>query len=127
MQTLSRALIAAGAFAVLTFVTGIALRRAGTPFGVGSTTVHKLIAVASVVSLALAFRHLARAGASTGLAVALAVIAVAAFLALIATGALLTRPELELPGIVTGIHRTAPYIAYAMSAATLGLMAATAS
>lgn len=122
MQTLQGKLIAAGVLAVLTFVTGFLLSRSGRPFGVGPTTVHKLIAVAAVVFLVLAFRQLARSGASSGFAVALAVIAAGAFVALIATGALLTREELELPKIVLRVHQLCPYLAFGMSAASLAVM-----
>lgn len=122
MQTVHGKLIAAAALAVLTVATGFVLSRSGRPFGVGPTTVHKLFAAAGVVLLVLAFRQLARAGVTSPLSVAFGVLAAVVFLALIATGALLTREDLDLPRIVVGVHRMAPYLAFGLSAATVALM-----
>jgi Zn-dependent protease len=90
---------------------------------VGLVTIHKLIAAAAAVFLVLAFRQFLKAGhAATALEISLAVISAVLFVALIATGALLTREDLQLPRIVLKIHQVAPLLALVSSAATFFLM-----
>jgi hypothetical protein len=57
----------------------------------------------------------------------LAVLTGILFLALIATGAFLTREEMQLPGVVLKIHQVAPLLALAFSAMTITLLVSSKS
>ncbi len=123
METLTVKLVTAGVLFIFTVISGLILSRSGRPFGVGLVTIHKLIAAPAAVVLVLAFRQLLKGGrAATVLEMSLAVISALLFLALIASGALLTREDMRLPGIVLKIHQVAPLLALVCSTATFFLM-----
>ena len=123
METLTAKLVTAAVLFISTVISGLIVSRSGRPFGVGLVTIHKLIAAAAAVFLVLAFRQLLKAGhTATFLEMSLAASSALLFLALIATGALLTREDMRLPGIVLKIHQVAPLLALFSSTATFFLM-----
>ena len=123
MDTISSKLITAGILALLTLISGMIVSRAGKPQNIWLVTIHKLIAVATVVILVLAVNQLLKAGdGKTILSISMMVISGVLFLALIATGAFLTREEIELPAFVLKIHQVAPLLALAGSSLTIILL-----
>jgi hypothetical protein len=109
MDILSSKLTVAGLLFLLTIVTGIVLSNSGRPLSIGLVTLHKLVAVVAMVLVGMSIKQVGEAAGGLAL-VELGLIVVSAIfcLGLIATGALLTREELQLPEWILIIHRVAP-------------------
>ncbi|MGD8752659.1 MAG: hypothetical protein PVG14_14610 [Anaerolineales bacterium] len=124
METITAKLIAAGILFLLTLISGVIVSHSGRPLSVGLVTIHKLIAVGSVVLIGMAVNQLYK-NMDGKLLIELSVIVISGllFLALIATGALLTREEMQLPELVLKIHQMAPLLALVSSTATIYLLA----
>jgi hypothetical protein len=123
METISTKLIAAGILFLLTLISGVIVSHSSRPLGVGLVTIHKLIAVGTIVLTGMVVYQLykttdARMFFEMGAIVITAIL----FLALIASGALLTREEMQLPEVVLIIHQVAPLLAMAFSTITVYLL-----
>jgi hypothetical protein len=128
METVTSKLIAAGGLFLLAVIFGLIVSRSGRPLSIVLVTVHKLSAVAAVVLVGLAVNQLRQTGDGLVLLeTGLIVISALLFVALIATGALLTREEMQLPEIVLRIHQVAPLLALACSTLTVYLLARSSS
>ena len=124
MDAISSKLIAAGILFLFTLVSGMIVSRSGRPLSIGLVTVHKLIAVGTVVLIGMAVNQLYKTiDGKAFIEMSIMVIGGVMFLSLIATGALLTREELQLPEVILKIHQVAPLLALACSAITLYLLA----
>jgi hypothetical protein len=124
METVASKLITAGILFCLTLVTGVIVSRSGKPLNVGLVTLHKLIAVVAVVLFGMAVYQLCKpSGSRAILEIGSMLITGMIFLALIATGALLTRPEMQLPAAVLKIHQGMPLLALLGSSSTVYLLA----
>ena len=124
MNAITSKLVIAGILFLLTLVTGVIVSRSGRPLSIGLVTVHKLIAVGTVVMAGIAINQLFKTtDGKTVIAIGIAVISAILFLALIATGAFLTREEMQLPAVVLRIHQIAPLLALAFSTITVYLLA----
>ena len=123
MDAITTKLIAAGILFLLTLISGMIVSHSGRPLSVGLVTIHKLIAVGTVVLIGLAANQLYKS-LDGKLFVELFILAIGgiSFLALIATGALLTREEMQLPEIVFKVHQVAPLLALVCSASGLFLL-----
>jgi hypothetical protein len=123
METISTKLIAAGILFLLTLISGVIVSHSGRPLGVGLVTIHKLIAVGTIVLTGMLVSQLNKT-TDGKLLVEWGAIFITAilFLALIATGALLTREEMQLPEVVLKIHQVAPLLAVAFSTFTVYLL-----
>lgn len=123
METITSKLIAAGILALLTLITGIIVSRSGKPLNIWLVTIHKLIAVGTVVLIVIAVNQLLKTTDGKML-VTIGIMAISAvlFLSLIATGAFLTREEMELPAFVLKIHQFVPLLALASSSLTIYLL-----
>jgi hypothetical protein len=123
MEAISTKLIAAGILFLLTLISGVIVSHSGRPLGVGLVTLHKLIAAGTIVLTGMAVHQLYKT-TDGKLLVELGAIVITAilFLALIATGALLTREEMQLPESVLKIHQVAPLLALAFSTITVYLL-----
>jgi hypothetical protein len=120
METITTKLIAAGILFLLTLITGVIVSRSGRPLIVGLVTVHKLIAVSTVILIGMAVNQLYKtANGKVIIETSLMIVAGISFLSLIATGALLTREEMQLPEVVLKIHQVAPLLALAFSTVTI--------
>lgn len=99
-------LVLIGSLLFFTLVTGIWLGALGKPFNAPLSLFHKLLAIAWVIFSSISIYHAVKLH-ETGIA-HLAVIAVLAIstVALFATGAQLTRPNLESPAWLA-LHRIA--------------------
>jgi hypothetical protein len=123
METVTTKLIAAGILFLLTLITGVIVSSSGRPLSVGLVTVHKLIAVGAVVLIGLAVNQLYKtADGKLFIELSVMVISGILFLALVATGALLTREEMRLPEVVLKVHQVAPLLALVSSTITIYLL-----
>ena len=107
---------------LFTLLSGVLVSQGGRPYNPVIFGVHKLIALATVIVLAVIFRDLLRSG-DTANVVELGVIAITCglFLALIVTGALLSL-DLQLSGLVLMLHQVAPVLSLISSAVTIILL-----
>ena len=124
MEAIATKLIAAGILFLLTLTSGVILSHADRPLNVGLVTIHKLIAVVGIVLIGMAVNQLYK-NVDGKLVIELSVIVLSGilFLALIATGALLTREEMQLPELVLKIHQVAPLLALLASSVSIYLLA----
>ena len=123
METVTTKLAVAGGLFLLTVIFGLIVSRSGRPFSIALVTVHKLSAVAAVVLVGLAVNQLRQTGDGLVLIeIGLIVISALLFVALIATGALLTREEMQLPEVVLKIHQVAPLLTLISSTVTVYLL-----
>ena len=120
-----------GLLVLLTLVSGVWLSHSGKPFNSMIFTIHKLLALATVIIIGVNVYHLFRAIDGNTL-VALSVIAVSGllFLTLFISGALLSlipagllSLEKPIPEIILKIHQVAPLLALVSSTATFYLLA----
>ena len=112
----------AGLLLLFTLASGVWLSHAGKPLNMVSFTIHKLIALATVIVIVVNVYHLYRA-VDIRTAVELVVIAFIGllFIALFITGALLSRSN-PLPEAILRIHQVAPLLALVFSAVTMYLL-----
>jgi hypothetical protein len=124
METITSKLIATGILFLLTLISGVILSRSGRPLNVGFVTIHKLIAVGTVVLIGMIVNQLLK-DVDGKLVVEISAIVISGilFLGMIATGALLTREEMRLPELVLKFHQVAPLLALASSAIAVYLLA----
>jgi hypothetical protein len=128
MDTITSKLIVAGILFLFTLISGVIISHSGRPLGIGLVTVHKLIAVGTVVLTGIAISQLYNTtDGKVFFELVLAVLTGILFLALIATGAFLTRAEMQLPEVVLKIHQVAPLLALAFSAMTIYLLVSSKS
>ena len=123
MNTTANKLIIAGILFLLTIISGVIVSHSGKPLSIGLVTLHKLIAVGTVVLTGMAVNQLYKTvDGKAFIEMSLVVISAILFLALIATGAFLTREEMQLPEIVLKIHQMAPLIVLVSSTITVFLL-----
>lgn len=103
--------------AIVVFISGAALSRRGAPYNILLVTVHKLLALGSVVLLALAFVTGLAAAPAVWPAWTLAVVTTLTAMMLFASGAMLSGGRSQNP-VWGQMHRIGPYL---VVAAGLGL------
>jgi len=124
MDTITSKLIGAGILFLFTLLSGVILHHSSRPLSIGLVTVHKLIAVGTAVLVGMAVNQLYKTvDGKAILEIGFMVISALLFLALIATGAFLTREEMQLPEVVLQTHRIAPLLALVSSSLTVYLLA----
>ena len=106
---------------LVVFLSGFRLSRSGKPYNGALFNVHKLIALAGVVLFAIALNRANRVATLSGIEWIVAALAGLLFLALFATGGLLSidRP---MPVVVTRLHHIMPYLAVLSTAVALNLL-----
>ena len=123
MEMITSKLIAAGILFLLTLISGVILSRSGRPLNIGLVTIHKLIAVGTVVLVGMAVYQLYKtADGKVIIEMSFMIITGILFLTLIATGALLTREEMQLPEVVLKLHQAAPFLALISSSTNIYLL-----
>ena len=123
MDTITSKLIVAGILFLFTLISGVILHHSSRPLSIGLVTVHKLIAVGTAVLVGMAVNQLYKTvDGKVFIEIGLMVISALLLLALIATGALLTREEMQLPDLVLNIHKAAPLMALISSTLTIFLL-----
>ncbi len=101
----------------LTLAFGFWLSRSGRPFNAGLFNLHKLIALATVITAGLQFARLLKVQAPA-VSLILVIIAALCALALFASGALLSLAK-PAPAFVLRIHQIAPFFLLISSAASI--------
>lgn len=123
METITTKLFAAGILFLLTLISGVIVSHSSRPLNVGLVTIHKLIAVGTMVLIGMALNQLYKtADGKVIIEMSIMIITGILFLALIATGALLTREEMQLPDVVLKAHQVAPLLALVSSTITVYLL-----
>ncbi len=123
MDTNTSKLVAAGILFLFTLISGLIVSRSCRPLNIWLVTVHKLIAIGTVVLIGMAVNQLYKtADGKVFIEMSVMVINGVLFLALIATGALLTREEMQLPEVVLKIHQVTPSLALVFSTITVFLL-----
>jgi hypothetical protein len=122
MDTITTKLISAGLLLLFTILSGIWLSNSGKPFNSLIFSIHKLVAVGTVVFISITVYNLYKTLAPRTF-VELSVITLSGllFLALIVTGSLLSI-KISLPAVILKIHQVAPLLATISSAITVYLM-----
>ena len=112
MDTITSKLVVAGILFLFTLISGVIVSHSNRPLNIGLVSLHKLIAAGTVVLIGMAVNQLYKTVDSQAIVeIGLMVISALLFLALIATGALLTREEIQLPDLVLNIHKVVPMLA----------------
>jgi hypothetical protein len=123
IDTITSKLIVAGILFLFTLISGVILHHSSRPLSIGLVTVHKLIAVGTAVLVGMVVNQLYKSVDGKVLSeIGLMVISALLLLALIATGAFLTREEMQLPDFVLNIHKVAPVLALISSSLTIFLL-----
>jgi len=123
MDTITSKLVVAGILFLFTLISGVILHHSSRPLSIGLVTVHKLIAVGTAVLVGMVVNKLYKTvDGKVFIEIGLIVISALLLLTLIATGALLTREELQLPDLVLNIHNVAPLLALISSTLTIFLL-----
>ena len=123
MNTITGKLVVAGILFLFTLISGVIVSHSNRPLNIGLVTLHKLIAVGTAVLVGMAVNQLYKTvDGKVFIEIGLMVISALLLLALIATGALLTREEMQLPDLVLNIHKVAPLLALISSTLTIFLL-----
>jgi hypothetical protein len=103
---------------VVVFLSGFGLSGSGKPYGTLIFTIHKIIAMAGLLSLGVATvrsHRLAKLSAGAWLAIGVAGVC---FLGTIVTGSLLSIGK-AMPAIVANLHQVTPYLTVLATAVSL--------
>jgi lipopolysaccharide export LptBFGC system permease protein LptF len=113
--------VGAGLFFVAIFLSGYWLSRSGKPYNVLVLTIHKMIAVAASVLLAVIMIQSNRRANLSTIELVAGVIAGLSFLSLVVTGGLLSS-EGQIPAVVSRVHKIASYLTLISIAVSLYLL-----
>ena len=123
MDTITSKLVVAGILFLFTLISGVILHHSSRPLSIGLVTLHKLIAVGTAVLVGMTINQLYKSvDGKVLIEIGLMVISALLLLALIATGAFLTREEMQLPEFVLNTHKVAPLLALLSSTLTIFLL-----
>ena len=116
MDTITTRLIAAGALFVLTLLSGFWLSHSGKPYNSGIFSIHKLIALATIIIIGVSVHNLNKGlDLQAFISVVMIILTGLIFLGLIVTGGLLSL-NIPLEGMALKIHQFAPLLALVSSA-----------
>ena len=123
MNTIVSKPVIAGLLMLFTLISGVWLSHSGRPLSVAIITIHKLIALATVIVTAAYVYHLYKA-VDIRTFIEPAVIAVSGLLIIVlfVSGAFLSLGK-PVPGAILKVHQVAPLLALAFSALTVYLLA----
>jgi hypothetical protein len=107
-----------GLLFLLKLATGYWLSRKGRPYNVGISTLHKIISLLVIASIALTVRYLRQGVGLSGAQVSALVVSGVLFLVAIGTGGVLSMDR-PAPAIVSIAHKVAPYLALVSSVASI--------
>lgn len=111
----------AGIFFVLIILSGLWLSHTGRPLNTLILTVHKLISLGAVVFLAITIYRIHQATPLSPLEIAISACTFVFFIALIATGGLLSTAK-TMPAAILKIHQITPFVLVLTTAANLYLV-----
>ena len=111
-----------GVYFLIVFASGFWMNRSGKPYNAIVLTVHKLVSLAALYTLATTVLQANRAASLNPAEVIAGSVAVLAFIGAIITGGLVStdRPESDL---VSRMHWVTPFLALLSTALTLFLLA----
>ncbi|MCA9874206.1 MAG: hypothetical protein KC441_11145 [Anaerolineales bacterium] len=118
----SSKLIYCGLGLALTLLSGFILSKLGRPLNSAIFTVHKLIAVGTVILIGVSIREWVKAVDVSAFFPVIVGVTGLLFLALVVSGALLSFDKLAVPPILT-IHQIVPLLAVAFTMITVCLLA----
>jgi len=127
MNTIISRFVIAGVLFLFTLISGVWLSQSGKPLNMAIVTVHKLIALATVIVISVNIYHLYRA-LEFQTFIELVVIAVTGLLiiALFISGAFLSLGK-SLPEAILRVHQVVPLLTLASSAMTIYLLVSSKS
>lgn len=117
VQTPPLIVVIAIAFVVI-FLLGYRLMRSGKPYSGLILTIHKLLALAVLVILALLVAQAARTAPLDAVVWVASLTSAASFVVAIISGGLLSTDK-KLPPVVKALHRVSPFLALLAAAITL--------
>jgi hypothetical protein len=118
MKAIDSRALTTGILFLLTLASGLWVSRSGRPLNTVIFTIHKLIALGTVIFTAAYVYHLRRPADLKTLEIGALILIAIVFVALFATGALLSRQKPSAPIILT-MHQIAPFLAVVSVALTL--------
>lgn len=121
MSELIVRLIYAGLFLLAIFLTGFWLNRAGKPYSTALLTVHKLMGLAGGIWLVVLVYRAGQMSSLSAAAVTMTVISVILFIALLATGGVVSAMK-QVPPFALLAHHLLPYLAVVSSGFTICLL-----
>jgi hypothetical protein len=121
MKIIDVRILSTGILFALIVASGVWLTKSGRPLNTGIFTVHKLIALATLVFIIIIVRTLAKGIALNPVMIISIVLTFLFFIIMFATGAVLSF-EKPAPGFVLLLHKIVPALTLAASAATVYLM-----
>ena len=117
--------VGAGAVFLVILLSGYGLSRSGKPYGTLVFTIHKLVAVAAVVTLGVTVYRMNRAGTLPAAGLLSAIVSGVFFLGTMATGGALSveaATQTAMPALVHKLHQVTPYLTVLSTAVTLFLL-----
>jgi hypothetical protein len=121
MNTTATKLTLAGLLFLFALLSGIWASHSGKPINVVIFTIHKLIALTTVIVIAMSVYNLYKALDLRTFIELAVIVSTALFLALFITGALLSRNS-PMPTAILRIHQVAPMLALVSSTITIYLL-----
>ena len=121
MKTIDVRIMSAVIFYILAIASGVWVTKLGRPLNTGVFTLHKLIALAALILIIVIVRTLANGIALSPAAVVCIVLTFIFFIAMFATGAVLSF-EKPAPGFVLLMHKIGPALTLAASVITVFLL-----
>ena len=126
MNPMTSKLIVTGLLLLFTLLSGVWLSHSGRPYNTVIFTLHKLIALGAVIFTVVTVQQLRTGMDTRTLALGAVVVTGLLFLALFASGALLSIGKPDHAAILM-IHRVAPLLAVIATAATMVLLVSSQS
>lgn len=121
MHTMGTRFFTAGVLFLIIFFFGFWLSRTGKPYNSLLLNVHKLIGLAAGILLVVTVYRVHQTDPISPVGLSAAVITVVFFLSLIVTGGLVSA-GVQLPGLVSYVHKLFPYLTVLSSAVTIYLL-----
>jgi hypothetical protein len=111
----------AGLFFVFILLSGFWLSRTGKPINTAILTIHKLISLGAAVLLGITIFRIHQATPLTVYETAAVAITLIFFIAMVATGGMLSTTKL-MPGVILKVHQLMPYLVILATFASLYLV-----
>jgi hypothetical protein len=120
MNTITTKIIAVAALFLVVFLLGFWLSRSGKPYNPALFSIHKLLALGTLVLIGVLAYRSHQLAALNGMQVAVLALLVGCFLVTIITGGLLNLER--APFALKWVHHVMPYLTIITSAGTLYLL-----
>jgi hypothetical protein len=121
MSTTQLRIVCAALFFLLIFFFGFWLSRSGKPYNLAIFTIHKLIALGTLVFLTMSVYKVHQAAPLGTVQITAIMVTALCFVATIITGGLLSIAK-TMPVIVLKLHQITPYLTVVSTAITIYLL-----